>query len=119
MLPNNTFVVSYADTAWSHVGYIYQATNFFYTGATKERTDTYAGDAHPRHYNHEETKRQTRSSKHRYVYLVGDRRTKKKMLNELRYPIISEYPKGNEIHYDPDNPIAVTPTQVIEPNSDD
>ena len=28
MLENGTFVVSYADTAWSHVGYVYQACNF-------------------------------------------------------------------------------------------
>ena len=39
MLPNSMIVVSYADTAQNHVGYVYQATNFFFTGTTKERTD--------------------------------------------------------------------------------
>ena len=32
MLPNYTFVVSYADTGWTHIGYVYQASNFLYTG---------------------------------------------------------------------------------------
>ena len=41
MLPNGTFVVSYADTAWTHVGYIYQACNFLYTGLSAKRKDTY------------------------------------------------------------------------------
>ena len=41
MLPKGTFVVSYADTAWSHVGYIYQAANFLYTGLSARRNDTY------------------------------------------------------------------------------
>ena len=34
-------IVSYADTEMNHNGYIYQATNFLYTGKTKERTDKY------------------------------------------------------------------------------
>ena len=32
-------IVSYADEGANHHGYIYQACNFIYTGATKERTD--------------------------------------------------------------------------------
>jgi len=32
MLPKPRIVVSYADTAQGHVGYVYQATNFIYTG---------------------------------------------------------------------------------------
>lgn len=116
MLPNKTFVVSYADTAWSHVGYIYQATNFLYTGMSAKRTDTYQPDGlHPRAYdkNNHSNLKQTRSQKHRYVYLVGDKRTKKQMLKELKYPIITPYPKGNETHYDVDNPKAVKPIEII------
>jgi len=37
----NWIVVSYSDTAMNHNGYIYQACNFIYTGATKERTDPF------------------------------------------------------------------------------
>ena len=109
MLGNNTFVVSYADTAWTHIGYVYQATNFLYTGCTKERTDIYTGEGkHSRHYTDEERdsrQRQWRSPKHRYVYLVGDKRTRKRMREELNYPVLSGYPKGNEVHYDTDNPV--------------
>ena len=116
MLPNKTFVVSYADTAWSHVGYIYQATNFLYTGVSAKRTDQYNPDGfHPRHpkLNNNQL-RQTRNPKHRYVYLVGDKRTKKQMLKELNYPIIKEYPKGDEVHYNVDDPQAINPIQIIE-----
>ena len=81
-----------------------------------KRNDTYQpGGLHPRAYdknNHSDLK-QSRSRKHRYVYLVGDKRTKKKMLKELRYPVFSEYPKGNETHYDTNNPQAVDPVRVI------
>ena len=117
MLPNKTFVVSYADTAWSHVGYIYQATNFLYTGLSAKRNDTYQPTGlHPRNYdkNNHSNLMQTRSQKHRYVYLVGDKRTKKQMLKELKYPIISEYPKGDEIRYDTDNPQIIKPIEVVK-----
>lgn len=116
LLPNKTFVVSYADTAWTHVGYIYQATNFLYTGLSAKRTDTYQPEGkHPRNYekNNHSKLHQTRSRKHRYVYLVGDKRTKKQMLKELRYPIIKPYPKGNERRYDERNPIIAEPIEII------
>ena len=117
MLPNRTFVVSYADTAWSHVGYVYQATNFLYTGLSAKRVDTYQPNGlHPRAYdksNHSSW-HQTRSRKHRYVYLVGDKRTKKQMRKELKYKVIDKYPKGDEQHYDVKNPKIVEPIQVIK-----
>lgn len=116
MLPNGTFVVSYADTAWSHVGYIYQATNFLYTGLTVKRTDTYQPTGkHPRAYdknNHSDLK-QTRSQKHRYIYLVGDKRTKKKMREQLLYRVYDQYPKGDETHYSVSDPKPVIPTEII------
>ena len=113
-LPNGTFVVSYADTSWSHIGYVYQATNFLYTGLSVPRTDTFQPNGlHPRSYdkNNHSSLRQTRSRKHRYIYLVGDKRTKKRMLKELKYPIM-KYPKGNEIRYNTDNPIPIKPIRV-------
>ena len=113
-LPQNTFVVSYADWGgWNHVGYVYQATNFLYTGMTKERTDIMSESGHARHYNKGETKRQLRTAKHRYVYLVGNRKQRKKMLQELNYPIISDYPKGTSRHYDIDDPQDVITKRSI------
>ena len=110
------FVVSYADTAWGHVGYVYQATNWLYTGMSAKRTDTYQPDGlHPRAYNknNHSNLKQTRSPKHRYVYLVGDKRKRKEMLKELNYPVIKEYPKGDSIHYDTHNPIPVKAIKII------
>lgn len=101
MLPNNTFVISYADWGgWHHVGYVYQATNWLYTGLTKPRTDIYSECGHARHYDKGEIRRQNRTAKYRYIYLVGDKRTKKRMLSELKYKVINEYPKGDSEHYD-------------------
>lgn len=112
-LPNGTFVVSYADWGgWGHVGYVYQATNFLYTGCTKPRTDFYSDSGHSRHYVIGETRRQPRTAKHRYVYLVGDKRTKRRMLEELRYPILT-YPKGETRHYDPVRPISLLGEDTI------
>ena len=116
MLPGGTYVVSYADTAWSHVGYIYQATNFLYTGLSAKRIDTYQPEGkHPRAYdkaNHSD-KYQTRSQKHRYIYLVGNKRQRKEMRKALRYNVLPTYPKGNEQKYDIDNPKIVIPTRII------
>ena len=117
MLPCGTFVVSYADTAWSHVGYVYQACNFLYTGMSAKRNDTYQPSGlHPRAYdkNNHSDLMQTRSRKHRYVYLVGDRRTKKRMRRELKYPVYDHYPKGNETHYDVNNPQIINAIEIVE-----
>lgn len=100
----NWILISYADNSMNHSGYIYQATNWLYTGTTKQRTDIYIGkNSHSRHYNSEQQQfviRQVRPSKHRYIYLCGDKNFKKQVLADLRYPIIEEYPKGNVGHYD-------------------
>lgn len=103
MLPDDLILVSYADTAQGHNGYIYQATNWYYTGATKERTDIGSEDGkHSRHYdkNIDYTKnRKFRSSKHRYIYFTGSKKHKKNNLKLLKYPIM-QYPKGENKRYD-------------------
>ena len=116
MLDNGTYVVSYSDTGWGHNGYIYQATNFLYTGLSAKRTDTYQPNGlHPRAYdkNNHSNKMQTRNPKHRYVYIVADKRLRKKMLAELKYPILP-YPKGDDVKYDVNDPKPVIPIQIIE-----
>lgn len=116
LLENGTIVVSYADTGYGHNGYIYQATNFIYTGLSAKRCDTYQENGlHPRRYNkenHSEYK-QTRTQKHRYIYFCGDKRTKKKLLHELRYPI-KPYPKGDNVKYDVNDPKPVVEIEVIK-----
>lgn len=96
-------VVSYADTKMNHSGYIYQATNWIYTGATKERTDIgVCSDKHSRHYDKGidySSNRVHRSSKHRYVYFTGTKRHKKKWLSLLNYKT-EDYPKHENKRYD-------------------
>ena len=78
LLPKGLFIVSYADWGgWGHVGYVYQATNFLYTGLTKRRTDMFSKTGHSRHNCGDKTKRQIRTEKHRYIYLTGDKKDDK------------------------------------------
>lgn len=88
-------LVSYADSGMGHHGYIYQATNWLYTGKTKERTDKYTPyGKHSRHYTDEYNHlRKVRTSKYRYVYF-----TNKKFKPTLNYPVLP-YPKGDNERY--------------------
>lgn len=92
-------LVSYADEGMHHYGYVYQATNWFYTGKTNSRTDKYMpGNKHSRHYTDEfKHLRKFRSSKHRYVFFTG--KSKKLYLKNLNYEI-KEYPKGDSKRYE-------------------
>ena len=99
--PLNLILVSYADKKMNHNGYIYQATNWLYTGATKSRTDKFAGyGKHSRHYDKDaiEQYRQVRSSKHRYVIFVGSKTFKRHCELELKYKQ-EQYPKGANKNY--------------------
>lgn len=98
--PEGLILVSYADSAWGHHGYIYQATNWLYTGMTKERTDIGFEDGkHSRHYSKEidYSNRKFRSSKFRYVTFLG--RKKREFRRALKYEIMP-YPKGDNSRYD-------------------
>jgi len=98
LLPKPKIVVSYADTAQGHVGYVYQATNFLFTGTTKERTDMSAGEGkHSRHAT-DPSIRQFRSAKHRYVYFHGNKTEKKLLQRKLNYDVLP-YPKGETKQY--------------------
>ena len=98
----NWIIVSYADSGMNHNGYIYQACNFMYTGATKKRTDKYTeGNKHSRHYDNEKqgTLRKVRSSKHRYVFFcTSNKRLKKTWAKDMNYKTES-YPKRENKNY--------------------
>jgi hypothetical protein len=112
MLPRPRIVVSFADTAQNHDGIVYQATNFIYTGLSSKFMDPKVrGLEHQHHatYAHGLTNRQLiekhgaenvyfveRSRKHRYIFLVGDRRQKRAMKGSLRYKELP-YPKREEV----------------------
>ena len=96
LLPKPRCIVSYADTQQGHAGCIYQASNFFFTGTTKARTDMAGKDGkHSRHHLGDRTKMVYRSAKHRYVTFIGNKKQKKKYLKLLNYPILTTYPKNN------------------------
>lgn len=93
LLPKPKVIVSYADTEQGHVGHVYQACNFMFTGTSKPRTDMAGKDGkHPRHHLGDKTNRVQRSAKHRYVYIHASKTEKSKLLSIMKYKIES-YPK--------------------------
>ena len=114
LLPKPTIVVSYADTSQGHVGYVYQATNFLYTGLSANRVDwTIKGMEHKHSktisdgMTLESIKEKygddfyytERSRKHRYIFFHGSKTDKKIMRKLLKYNI-EAYTKGNSQKYD-------------------
>lgn len=97
-------VVSYADKGQNHNGYIYQATNFIYTGLSSKAKDKVivGSTKHSRHNNAYEKKGKweyvERTRKHRYIYFSGSKKQNKKWLKELNYKIY-KYPKGENKTY--------------------
>lgn len=114
LLPKPTIVVSYADTSQGHVGYVYQATNFLYTGLSANRVDwTIKGMEHKhsktisdgmtlesiREKYGDDFYYTERSRKHRYILFHGSKTDKKIMRKLLKYNI-EPYPKGDSQKYD-------------------
>ena len=117
MIKDNLILVSYADTEWGHFGFIYQATNFIYTGLSAKRTDLKVKGfkkMHGRTMSHlwegkeggsktiydkygDDAYLEERSRKHRYVIFLGKRKNEFK--SKLNYPI-EPYPKGDSKRYD-------------------
>lgn len=123
MLPKPKVIVSYADSGQHHHGYIYQATNWIYTGLSNSVNDVMVKGfegCHPRtfyawdlkdvkgdtlyeklcnKFGEENVYFKERSRKHRYFYLIGDKRQRKAMRKLLKYEECS-YPKGDNERYD-------------------
>ena len=112
-------IISYADCGTQgHQGTVYQATNFIYCGLTAKRSNwrvkglehlhsttlpdkfkdfkkhgyksrlEYAKAKHGDDFYYEQ-----RPRKHRYVFIIGDKRFKRQVRADLLYPI-EPYPKG-------------------------
>jgi hypothetical protein len=113
LLPKPKIVVSYADTHQQHLGYVYQATNFIYTGITVKRTEWAI-----KGLEHMHTKAianmagsggltaikerfgdrfyyRDRSQKHRYIYLVGNKTQRKEIAKDIKYPQLP-FPKDTQ-----------------------
>jgi len=120
-LPSPLVVISYADTEQGHNGYIYQATNFIYTGLSAKRTDwkikgmehlhgATIADMSRGKENRAEFMREKfgddfylaeRPRKHRYFYFLGSKSQVKQMRQLLPYQK-EPYPKGENKRYDSD-----------------
>lgn len=105
-LPKPLCVVSYADTSQGHIGKIYQACNFIYTGLS-DRHIEWVIDGENKHSRHipkiaergSEYKKQERARKHRYIYFLGNKREIMEMRSKLKYPV-EPYPQGETKRYD-------------------
>ena len=118
MLPKPSIVVSYADTEQGHIGYVYQACNFIYTGLSAKRTnwkikglehlhgqtiaDMSKGQKDRANWMRQkfgdDFYLEDRSRKHRYIFFVGSRMDKKNMCKDLAYQT-APYPKGESRRY--------------------
>lgn len=105
--PQFSVLLSYADTAYGHLGRIYQATNWLYTGESVHTAylDPDGAVIHSRCTNDTRPERKlsrvrqnslqpfSQQPKHRYVQFLGDRRQKRALRAALRWPVLP-YPKG-------------------------
>ena len=101
-------IVSFADTSQGHVGYVYQASNFLYTGLSAKFYDyVVKGKEHlhrstyayglpvaelKKKYGEDNVYRVERSRKHRYIYFNANKKRKKELLKALNYKVLP-YPK--------------------------
>lgn len=107
MLPRDSIIVSYADTSMEHIGKIYQASNFIYTGLSDKRTEwrEIGKNTHSKSvcemygipYMKEHPDRfhvVQRPRKHRYIFFRNS-----KHIKNLKYPILP-YPEGESKKYE-------------------
>ena len=112
LLPNEVIVVSFADTDQGHIGYVYQACNFIYTGLSAKRTDWKVRGKEHLHgqtiadefrgvKNRAESMREKygddfylkpRARKHRYLFFTGCKQFRRAAMSALNYQI-QPYPK--------------------------
>ena len=118
LLPKPMILVSFADTGQNHNGYIYQATNWIYTGLSdkhifwdivgettnthdRHRWDKYGGIDKAKEILGDKMVGTYRSQKHRYIYFTGNKNIKKTFKKNLKGKYsIKPYPKGQNKRYD-------------------
>jgi len=108
-------LVSYSDPEQGHLGIIYQATNWIYQGIIGKHTWSFKFNENDR-WKHgrtifpyygtndiEKIQRQVKEPfwirkeprKHRYIYILTGKKDKKKIMKNLKYPILP-YPKAKD-----------------------
>jgi hypothetical protein len=109
-------VISYADGGMGHIGFVYQATNWIYTGEVTAHDKFYIVNGEKLHpmtvrdrYNVSKPTKWAKENgiemvkpepKHRYFQFVGTKREKRQMISKLKYEKIDAYPKGESHRYD-------------------
>lgn len=103
---NKEIVVSFSEIEQGHIGIVYQACSFFYTGLSAKRTN-WTIDGINKHcqtiadkYTAKEIREKfgdrfkivPRPRKHRYIFINAKKKRRKKLLSKLLYPILP-YPK--------------------------
>jgi hypothetical protein len=129
MLPKPFVVVSYADKGVHHCGYIYQASNFMYTGVTREKYSYVVNgvryhwrtfdpakyravigvDFNPNATLNENVERVggeavKELAKHRYIFIRA--RNKKRLMDDLVHEV-QPYPKDESKRYDSSHKVCV------------
>ena len=99
LLPQPMIIVSYADTEYGHVGKVYQACNFIYTGLSAKRNNYVDGSGRHAREIQKTDVMEERSRKHRYVYINANKSDKKKIMSALKYKI-EPYPQGTPNRYE-------------------
>lgn len=108
LLPKPKIIVSYADSEQNHLGTVYQATNFLYTGLSDKRNEWRIKNCNlhsktvcekytldERKSNPDKFIQIERPRKHRYLYFLGNKTQKKIYKKDLKYKL-QEYPKNND-----------------------
>lgn len=113
MLPSPVVIISYSDLNMGHHGYIYQATNWIYTGIGGTGCNVYitkdGKQIHQRHMDNDRKDELFKSGflvgnkktkgKARYYFFRGNKREKKQLKRMLRFDEMP-YPKGDNKRYD-------------------
>lgn len=107
--PKLKYLISFADPEQNHLGIIYQATNWLYTGISS-KDEWYIiknKRVHPRTVGERygtrsmkkleqmgiDVKRELMYGKHRYIYIMKSGKQRKCLIKELNYEVLS-YPKS-------------------------
>lgn len=114
-LLDREIIISFADSSQNHIGVVYQATNFYYTGLSSKFKDPKVKGLEHQHHatyangmtNAEVIKKfgaenvyfVDRPRKHRYIYFNASKTRKKELLKKLNYKILP-YPKSDQRHKD-------------------
>jgi hypothetical protein len=106
--PEYDILVSYAEIGAGHVGTVYQATNWIYTGMSDKHVewvldgqagkhsrhlfDEVGGTAKAKEIYGDRLQQVQRPRKHRYIMLRGNKTRRKELTRKLRYKVLP-YPK--------------------------